>query len=321
MKLVRDDAKVGLLVLAAVLVFGGIFFHRTLSALLKKEAVIKVRLTDVAELLVGTEVHLQGLRVGQVNAIETKREGVQYHFVASLGINPDIVLWQGTRGVVVTKIVGGAYIDLKLPEVLARTEVLEPDAILEGETAGSIATLIDQVQDFVVNLNGAITDLRGPIKEKGFAAFMDHPDLLKALRSLDATLVEARTLMVTSQTAVKGVDESMGRNLASLEKTQTVIRGLLENRGDDLDEILVNLSSALKQFDTLNAEARVLLKAEGAEFDITLKTLNRNLKSTEELVELLKAKPNRMLWGKTSEKEKAAAQRKVEEAQKADAVK
>jgi ABC-type transporter Mla subunit MlaD len=318
MKLVRDDAKVGLLVIAAVLVFGGIFFQRALSALLKKESLLKVRLTDVAELQVGTEVHLQGLRVGQVNAIETKREDVQYHFVASLGINPDIVLWQGTRGLVVTKMLGGAYIDLELPEVAARTQVLEPGAIMEGHAAGSIATLIDQVQGFVDNLNGAITDLRAPIKEKGFAAFLDHPDILKALRSLDATLVEARTLMVTGQTAVKGVDESMGRNLASLEKTQTIIRGLLENRGDDLDKILVNLSSALKQLDTLSAEARVLLKTEGAELDTTLKTLNRNLRSTEELVELLKAKPNRLIWGKTTEKEKAAAQRNVEAARRGD---
>ncbi len=318
MKLVRDDAKVGLLVIAAVLVFGGFFFQRALSSLLKKEALHKVRLTDVAELQVGTEVHLQGLTVGQVNAIETKREDVQYHFEASLGINPDIVLWEGTRGVVVAKMLGGAYIDLELPKVAARTQVLEPGIIMEGQTAGSIATLIDEVQGLVVNLNGAITDLRGPIKEKGFGAFLDHPDILKALRSLDATLVEARALMVTGQTAVKGVDESMGRNLASLEKTQTIIRGLLENRGDDLDKILANLSSALKQLDSLSAEARVLVKTEGAELDTTLKALNRNLRSTEELVELLKAKPNRLIWGKTTEKEKAAAQRKVEEARRGD---
>ena len=35
-------------------------------------------------------------------------------------------------------------------------------------------------------------------------------------------------------------------------------------------------------------------------------------------VELLKAKPNRLLWGKTTEKEKAAAQRRVDEARRGD---
>jgi len=318
MKFVRDDAKVGLLVLAAVLVFGGIFFQRSLNALLKKEAIVKVRLVNVADLVVGTEVHLQGLRVGQVIAIETRLEGVQYHFVASLGINPDIMLWQGTRGVVVSGLVGGAHIDLELPELSARTQVLEPDTIMEGDTAVSLATVIDQVHGLVVNLNGALTDLRGPIQEKGFAAFLDHPDLVKALRSLDATLVEAQALLVTGKEAVKGVDESLGRNLASLEKTLAVIHDLLENRSGDLDQILVNVSSAVKQINDLGAEARVLLQAEGPEFDTLLKTLNRNLRSTEELVELLKAKPNRLIWGKPSEKEKAAALRKVEEARKGD---
>lgn len=318
MKFVRDDAKVGLLVIAAVLVFGGILFQRSLNALLKKEAIVKVRLANVADLVVGTEVHLLGLRVGQVKAIETKLEGVQYHFVASLGINPDIMLWQGTRGVVVTELVGGAHINLELPELSARTQVLEPGTILEGDTAVSLTTVIDQVHGLVVNLNGALTDLRGPIKERGFAAFLDHPDLVKALRSLDTTLVEAQALLVTGKEAVKGVDESLGRNLASLEKTLAVIHDLLENRSGDLDQILVNVSSALKQINDLSAEARVLLQAEGPEFDTLLKTLNRNLRSTEELVELLKAKPNRLIWGKPSEKEKAAALRKVEEARKVD---
>jgi len=117
---------------------------------------------------------------------------------------------------------------------------------------------------------------------------------------------------------VKGVDDSVGRNLATLEKTQTIIHDLLEKRSGDLDEIVVNLSSALKQFNALSAETRVLLETEGVVLDTTLKALNRNLESTEELVELLKAKPNRLIWGKPSEKEKAAAQRKVDEARKND---
>jgi len=315
-KFARDDAKVGLLVVAAALIFGGILFQRSLRALFKKESTLKVRLENVADLLVGTEVHLQGLRIGQVNAIETKREGVQYHFIASLGISPDILLWKGTRGVVVTKLLGGAYMDLQLPEVPARTQILEPGALLEGDTAGSLATLIDQMQDFVSNLNGALTDLRGSFKEKGLASLLDHPDLKRALKSLDATLLEARALIATSQTTVQGADEALRRNLASLEKSLTIIHGLLERRGGDIDEILANLSVALKEFTSLSTEARALVKANGPEFEATLKALHRNLQSTEELVEVLKAKPNRLVWGKPSGKESEAARRKVQEARK-----
>ena len=318
MKFARDDARVGLLVVTAVVIFGGLLFQRSLSALFKKETTIKVRLDNVSDLVVGTEVQLQGLRVGQVNAIEPKREGVQYHFLASLGIKPDIVLWKGTRGVVVAKLMGGAFMDLQLPEVQARSVVLEPGAVLEGGTAGSLTTLIDKVQDFIRNLNETLTDLRGSFKEKGLASILDHPDVKKALQDLDATLLDARALIAAGQETVKGVDATHGRDLASLEKSLAIIQGLLEKRGGDIDEILANLSIALKQFNALSTEARALLKADGPELDATLKTLNRNLRSTEELVEILKAKPNRLVWGKPSEKEKEAARRRVQEAREAD---
>ena len=321
MKFARDDARVGLLVVTAVVVFGGLLFQRSLSALFKKETTIKVRLDNVSDLVVGTEVQLQGLRVGQVNDIEPKREGVQYHFLASLGIKPDIVLWQGTRGIVVAKLMGGAFMDLQLPDFQARTFVLEPGAVLEGGTAGSLTTLIDKVQEFIRNLNETLTDLRGSFKEKGLASILDHPDVKKALQDLDATLLDARALIATGQEAVKGIDATLARDLASLEKSLAIIHGLLEKRGGDIDEILSNLSIALKQFNDLSTEARALLKADGPELDAMLKTLNRNLKSTEELVEILKAKPNRLVWGKPSEKEKEAARRKVQEAREADAKK
>jgi len=317
-KFARDDARVGLLVVTAALIFGGILFQRSLRALFKKETPIQVRLENVSDLVVGTEVHLQGLRVGQVNAIEPTLEGVQYHFVASLGISPTIVLWKGTRGVVVSKLLGGAYLDLQLPDVNARTQVLEPGAILEGDTAGSLPMLIDQMQDFVRNLNGALTDLRGSFKEKGLGAIFDHPDIKKALKDLDATLLQAQALILAGQHTVKGVDEALGRDLASLEKSLTIIHGLLEKRGGDIDEILVNLSIALKQFNALSTEARAMLKADGPEFEATLKALNRNLRSTEDLVEILKAKPNRLVWGKPSEKEKEEARRKVQAARSAE---
>lgn len=318
MKFARDDAKVGLLVVSAGLVFGGILFQRSLSALFRKETPLSVRLDEVSDLAVGTEVHLQGLRVGRVLSIEPRREGVQYHFVAHLGIDPGIVLWKGTKGVVMSKLMGGAYMDLKLPEVAARTEVLAPGALLEGGASGSLVTLIDQMQEFLRNLNGALTDLRGSFKEKGIGALFDHPDLKRTLRNLDETLVEARTLLAEGRTAVKGTNEALARDLASLEKSLAIVQGLLEKRGGDIDEIIRNLATALAQFNGLSAEARALLKADGPELEAALKALNRNLRSTEELVELLKAKPNRVVWGTPSAKEQEAARRKVQEAREAE---
>lgn len=314
MRFARDDAKVGLLVLAAVLIFGGLLFQRSLSALFKKETAIKVRLESAGDLVVGTEVQLQGWRVGQVNRVDLEREGVQYRFVATLGIRPDILLWKGTKGVVVAKMFGGAFMDLQLPAVEARKEVLLPGALLEGETAASLATLIDEMQDFVRSLNGALTDLRGQFKVKGMGALLDQPDLKKALKDLDATLLDARALIKDGQGAVKRGDEALGRNLASLEKSLGILQGVLEKRSGEIDTIVVDLAEVLKQLNGLSAESRSLLKTDGPEIEAALKALRRNLESSEELLELLKAKPNRAVWGTPSEAEKEAARRKVQAA-------
>ncbi len=318
MRFARDDAKVGLLVVAAVLLFGGLLFQRSLSALFKKETLIKVRLENAGDLTVGTEVQLQGWRVGKVDRVDLAREGVQYHFVATLALQPDILLWKGTKAVVVAKLFGGAFVDLQLPEVAARIQVLEPGALLEGGTAASLATLIDEMQDFVGNLNGALTELRGEFKQKGAGVLLDHPELKKALRNLDATLVDARALIQDGQKAVKQGDAALGRNLASLEKSLGILQNVLETRSGEIDTIVVNLAEVLQQLNGLSAETRTLLKTEGPEIDATLKSLRRNLESSEELLELLKAKPSRAVWGTPSEAEKAAARRKVQAAREAE---
>lgn len=126
MRFERDDAKVGLLVLVALLLFSSFALHRALRALLSRETLHQVVLENAAELSVGTEVQLQGLRVGQTNGIEMKREGTEYRFVATIGIRPDVVLWKGTRGVVVTRLVGGSYLDLRLPPPAERRAELRP---------------------------------------------------------------------------------------------------------------------------------------------------------------------------------------------------
>ncbi len=319
MRFARDDAKVGLLVLAAVLIFGTLLFQRSLSALFMKETSLGVRLENAGDLVVGTEVQLQGWRVGQVERVDLEREGVHYRFKATLGLRPDILLWKGTKGVVVTKLLGGAFLDLQLPEPEDRREVLLPGAVLEGDRAASLATLIDGMQDFVHNLNEALTELRSEFKTKGTGALLDHPALKKALKDLDGALLDARVLLQDGQKVLKHSDAALARNLESLEQSLGILQGVLEKRSGEIDTIVVNLAEVLQQLNGLSGEARSLLKTDGPELDATLKTLKRNLESSEELLELLKAKPNRLVWGTPSQGEKDAAQKKAQAARTGEA--
>jgi phospholipid/cholesterol/gamma-HCH transport system substrate-binding protein len=315
MRFDRDDAKIGLLVFIAVAVFGALLFHRSLTALVKKENPVRVRLENVSGVEVGTEVQLQGLRVGQVNQIALQREGEEYFFLATLGMRPDIVLWKGTIAVVSSKGLGSTFIDLDLPPVENRHNLLEADALLLGETGASLGTLITEVQAFVQNLNGALNDLKSNLNEKGLGAILDHPSVRKVFVDLDATLLEFRKVALRGDALLKqgqGSAETLDRSLLSLEKSAAIVQSLLEKRSGDIDASIGNLSSLLKELQGLSADMHALLKNSGPEMEESLKSLHRNLNATEELLEILKNKPSRVVWGTPSTAEKEAARKRAE---------
>jgi len=319
MRFERDDAKIGLLVLVAIAVFLGLALHRSLTALVKKETTVKVRLANVSGLEVGTEVQLQGHRVGQVNNIELRREDEEYYFLTTLGLRPDIVLWKGTLAVVSSKGLGSAFIDLDLPPQDNRRRVVEADEVLLGETGASLGTLITEVQGFVQNLNGSLDELRAHLKEKGLGALLDHPQVRKVLVELDTTLAQFHKLALRGDALLdQGQDSAaaLDRGLGSLERSAGMVERLLDKRSGNLDDIIGNLDSLLKELRSLSGDVDQLLKSSGPELEESLKSLRRNLNATEELLEILKNKPSRVVWGTPSAAEKEGARQRVEEKRK-----
>ncbi len=323
MRFERDDAKIGVLVIAAIVVFGALLFHRSIAAAVKKENVVRVQLEDVSDVQVGTEVQLQGYRVGQVNQIDIQREGDQYTFLATLGLRTDIVLWKGTKGVVSSKGLGGAFLDLELPppEKRGRGNLLGAGDILPSEAGTSLGTLINEAQAFVQNLNESLMELKQHLKEKGLGAVLDHPEVHKILESLNAALVEFRKVAKDSRALVKegsGSVQSLDKSLASLEKTMATLQTTVEKGSGNIEAILTNLASVLKEIQSLSGELQKVVKTSGPEVDANLKTLHRDLQALEELIEILKAKPNRVIWGTPTKAEQEAARKRVEAGEKKD---
>jgi ABC-type transporter Mla subunit MlaD len=108
------------------------------------------------------------------------------------------------------------------------------------------------------------------------------------------------------------------RALADLEKSLAVTRGLLESRKPELDRIVVSLASTLQQADALLSRFRA---EDQPELEASLKTLRRSLDSVEELLQILKQKPSRAVWGTPSEAEHDRARKAVEAAKQAPAPK
>jgi ABC-type transporter Mla subunit MlaD len=154
---------------------------------------------------------------------------------------------------------------------------------------------------------------------QGLGDLLDHPSVAQALHSLDATLREFQALARDGRGLAAHADRSMGgadRALADLEKSLALTRGLLEQRRPELDRIVVSLASTLQQMDGLLAQYRT---EEKPEVDASLKALRRSLESAEELLQLLKQKPSRALWGTPGEAERERAKKAAEAARAAPA--
>ncbi len=316
MRFDRDDAKVGLLVIGSLLIFGTLLFHRSFSALFKKEQIVRARFQDVSDLTIGTGGHLQGLRIGQVHKIELVENDQQFSFLATLSLRPDIPLWKGTQLALNTRLLGGSVLELKLPAEKDRIQGLEADAILESTQSSSLNILLAQLQETVGNFNGLLKDLRGPIQRQGPSAFLDHPDLRAGFKSLNTTLVSMQTLIAQGQHAIGNLDQELGENLKHLRGVLEPLEGLMGRQGPELEKAIGNLNRVLQDLEKLSQESRQLMGEVGPESEKALEALNRNLESTEELLEILKYKPSRVVWGKPKAKEIEAAKERVKENRK-----
>lgn len=307
----RNDAKVGLFVLVGMGLFLALVVLKTARQVVERTYPVQVRLARLEGVDVGTEVQLQGWRVGRVERVELKQEGVAYHFLATLSVKEGIRLWEGTKGAVAAKGLGGVAVSLELPEEAERLKLLPPGAVLPGDSGVSLGGVLEKVDALLANLDGAVSDLR----TKGAGVVLEHPQVRPILRSLQGTLdayqalgQDARGLAARSGRSLEELD----RGLASLSASGRSVQKLLEERGPDLDRALADLPAVMAQMKALTATLSETLAQERPELEATLKALRRDLEAAEELLEILKRKPNRVVFGTPGEAEREAARKAVE---------
>jgi ABC-type transporter Mla subunit MlaD len=187
-----------------------------------------------------------------------------------------------------------------------------------------MTSLVDDLTALVDNLNQGVVEVRGEFKKKGAGVILDHPGVAKVMASLDASLQSVRGLADDSRKLVQqggGTVKALDRTLDTLQQSLAQVQTLLTDRRSDLDSIVEHLAGTLKEVEGLTQEIRGVLQQAGPDADESLKSLDRTLRSTEELLELLKEKPNRVVWGTPTPAEQRAAKDKVEAARKAQGAK
>jgi ABC-type transporter Mla subunit MlaD len=313
----KQDARLGFFVLLAIALFAGLVAYKNAGAVTERTYPLQVRLEQMEGLGPGTDVQLKGYRVGAVERVDMRQEGKDYLFVAHLNVREGIQLWRGTRASLAPKGVGSVMLDLHLPPLAQRQVLLTPGEEIPGDAGVSIAGVMERADHLMASLTAGVDGLRARVEQKGLGDLLEHPSVRQALHSLDTTLRDFQALAKDSRGLVGHADRSMGeadKALATLEQSLTTVRALLDKRGPELDQILVSLAATLKQAETFMGR---FTAEDQPELEQTLHSLRRSLASVEELLQLLKQKPSRAVWGTPSEAEREKARQAVEAARKA----
>jgi ABC-type transporter Mla subunit MlaD len=308
----KQDARLGLLVLAALALFVGLVAYKNAGVVTERTYPLVVRLDQMEGLAPSAEVQLKGYRVGAVERVDMRQEGKDYHFLARIAVRDDIKLWRGTRANLAPKGVGSVMLDLRLPAVADRTILLGAGDEIPGDSGVSIASVLERADHLMASLQAGVDGLRARIEQKGLGDVLDHPSVRQALHSLDGTLREFQALAKDGRGLVDHADHSMGeadKALASLDKSLSTVRSLMERRGPELDQILVSLAATLKQAEAFMGR---FTAHDHPELEQSLRSLRRSLASVEELLEILKQKPSRVVWGTPSDAERDKAKKSVE---------
>ena len=312
----KQDARLGFFVLLAIALLAALVAYKNAGAVTERTYPLQVRLEQMEGLTPGMDVQLKGYRIGAVERVDMRQEGKDYLFVAHISVREGMQLWRGTRASLAPKGVGSMMLDLHLPPLAQRQVVLAPGEELPGDAGVSIAGVMERADHLMASLTAGVDGLRARVEQKGLGDLLEHPSVRQALQSLDTTLRDFQALAKDSRGLVGHADRSMGeadKALATLEQSLTTVRALLDKRGPELDQILVSLAATLKQAETFMGR---FAAEDQPELEQTLHSLRRSLASVEELLQLLKQKPSRAVWGTPSEAEREKVRQAIEAARK-----
>lgn len=307
MKVEKQDLRLGLFVLGGFGILVGLTVFKTAPQVTDRTTPLTVGLSDMGGLQVGTPVTLQGFRVGKVERLDLRREGVEYRVEATLALREDLRLWRGTRAEVLSQGFGSASLALVLPDPQDRQTPLPKGARIEGGLGPSLDQAIAKADRLLGALNASVEDLRLQFQRRGAGLLLDHPSVARALKDLDATLQEHQALAAEGRGLVTKTGRSLDASLRDLEQSLALVKELLQKRSGDLDQTLGGLATLTQRLNVLTQTLQEAASADQPQVAASLQQLRQTLGSLNELVNLLKQKPRLAVWGTPTEAERKKA--------------
>jgi ABC-type transporter Mla subunit MlaD len=310
-KVDRNNLWTGLFALLGMATFVGLLFLANARKVTASTYPIKLRIESLRGVTAGTEVTLLGLHVGVVDSVELVRKGVELYAIAVLSIEADKRLWEGTSASVVPRGVWGSVVELELPPAARRKHVLDAWATVPGSQGQSLETLVAQAEVTLQSFEAAANALRATTA----TGILETPAMKELLEKLGLMIRQYELLGREARGFVVRGGQSLGsfdQTLATLRSDLNDLDALLARREPDLEKALAAVPKALDETQKLMVRLRSATDQLEPRTQDTFVRLERVLRDVEELMELLKQKPSRVMWGRPNDAERDHARRAVE---------
>ncbi len=212
----KPEARVGLIVLLALLLLGSLAFFLGRFPFLERGYELTVIFETAEGLTPGTPVRLAGVPVGEVRALRLTPD---HRAAVRVRIRPEVRIPVGSRFQVLSStLLGNRYLAI-LPS--QQTDVLPPDAVVVGERALTVEDLYRRIDALAQDLQVAVREVRGLVRSAGEMV----RGLEETVQSVRRTLAHPRlqASLVQASEHLEAAARSVDRTARSIEMTAQAV--------------------------------------------------------------------------------------------------
>ena len=288
MKKFSKEIQIALVAVAGILVlFFGLQFLKGMT-LFSGDNRYFVKFQDVSGLAVSSPIYANGYRVGVVEDIVFNYENTG-EIVASVGIDPNLNVPQGSRAEISTDLMGNVKVELVLGNA-ADGMVAPGDTICGGQRVGAMgkaADMIPAVQQMLPKLDSILASVNTLLADPAIANSLHNVDQITAdltrtshdLSLLTASLNRQMPQMLQNADGVLANTNQITKNLSDLDIAATMA---------SVNTTLKNVEQMSAQLNSKNGTLGLLMRDPGL-----YNNLNATMMHADSLMLDLKQHPKR----------------------------
>lgn len=295
----KEEVKVGVLVLAALIVMG-VLFGAVLGLRPGRKSTYQANFRRVAGLEKGSAVNYAGFQVGRVKSVRVDQERADTLRVV-LTVDEDVRLPRGTVATIDAPMFGSTSLDLKPGDPAGGW--LEDGAELASEepfnlTAAmrKVESLVGKVEETVgvlsENLEGATEQVKSVLASVEQLLGEENRDHVGSLLAgademMEEMRPQVREVMAKIDSALTKLDQATDAARKTLERAQ----GLVEDNREDLERIVENALAALEKARSSMDNVDGILAGQRGNLEETIASLREASANMVELTRSLKERP------------------------------